>query len=164
MEWLPLVAAVAPTIIGAATTHFQPFVEPQAAFRQRTKLLREQLIEKVAVRLTALFRHARQAADDALRGDGRDDPDLIGDFTRETFRLVRIFQRLDGGLRIFAFVNGFLYWSCAFAVLALPLVLTFEETRPYVVGFGFGLIFLQVLAVFSSIRAARRLDEFEETT
>lgn len=164
MESLSLVAAVAPTIIGAASTHFQPFVEPQTDFRQRTKLLREQLIEKVAVRLTALFRHARQATDDALRGDGHDDPDLIGDFTRETFRLVRVFQRLDGGLRVVDGVNVFLYWTCAFAVLGLPLVLTVDATQPYVVGFGFGLIFLQILAVYSSIRAVRRLNEFEETT
>ena len=72
------------------------FVEPVKEFRSRASLIEKRLLESIAVKLATLLNHSRRIDDDSLlRGDGRIEADLVGDFTEIFFKLFRWTHKLE---------------------------------------------------------------------
>jgi hypothetical protein len=118
--WSGLIASTVPVVVGAATVHFRIFIEPQADFRNRINLRRKALIEQVASRHAALLQHVRSITeDDLLRGDGREEPDLVGDLTSEVFRVFTVFQRLEVLRVVVRVAYLILFITIALGLLAL---------------------------------------------
>ena len=89
-------AALLPVVLGGTATYLNIFLGPKDEIRSRVSLRKRDLLEKVATQLSMLLNHARKIGDDnLLRGDGRNEPDLVGNYTEELFRLFTISYRLE---------------------------------------------------------------------
>lgn len=160
-----LVALVVPFLLGSLAAYFKPFVESEKDSRKRIKLRREALLEQLAGKHAALLQHVRRmTGDDLLRGDGREEPDLVGDVTGETFRLFMIFHRLET-LRLVIRVAyvGLLVTVCL-AVFGALLSWLWGDARPWLVFFGIGLIVVQVSFVGLLYWSSCRMEMYEDVT
>jgi len=90
------IAAVIPVVFGSVTTWLKIFIDPQKDFRARIDLKKKDLLERVAMDHAVLLNHCRAIDEDTLlRGDGYNEPDLVGNYTRRVFKLFAILHRLE---------------------------------------------------------------------
>ncbi|MGD8451461.1 MAG: hypothetical protein PVJ57_06550 [Phycisphaerae bacterium] len=160
-----MVASIVPIIVGALATYFKPFIESQASFRSRVKLRRQALLEQLAVKHAALLQHVRQLPDgDLVRGDGREEPDLVGNLTDETFRLFAIFHRLET-LRLvvrsaYTALLGTIILGAGGALASWLWI----DARPWALPAGIILLSAQTGLVVLLYWASCRLETYEEIT
>ena len=159
------IAALIPVVLGAVTTYLSIFIESEREFRQRIGLRRSSLTEKLATLHAALLNHARKIDDNSLlRGDGRIEPDLVGDYVAEMFRLFTIFHRLEV-LKLFVRL-GYLTLFCTIAggIGAAVLSALAEPTRVYVLWYGIAAVTVQVVVILAVYLASCKLGQYEDVT
>lgn len=150
--------------MGGVFAYFRMFVGSHDDLRKRISLFRQTHIEKSAVQLTALLMHAGGVEDGVLRGDGKKEPDLIGDYEGDVFRRVTIFHRLERTRFIVKLGFHFLFFTIFLGILAALSATIFEETRSVVTIAGASLAVLQLLAVCVVYHCVNGIDSLEETT
>ena len=162
VELLPSIVPLLPILLGAATTQFGIFIETQQSFRDRISLKREALTEQPAGRLTALCNHSRSiTVDQVLRGYGREEPDFVGDYVRDTLRVYSVVNRLE--LLIIWVRIGYstLFATTAGGLFAFLVVWFCAEWHDWIAIFSVALVFVQI-AVISMVRtASHRLEGYE---
>jgi len=160
-----VVVAVIPIALGGVTTYFKIFITPKDDFRNRTTLKRIGMREKVASRLTALLQHVRSlASDDVLRGDGREDADLVAEYIDETFRAFTIYSRLSILDSILKYAYTLLYVTIVGGLAGALLAWLVPPTRASVLWASIGIIAVQVITVLCVLLASLKLDEYEDVT
>jgi len=163
--WPSLVASVVPIVLGSLATYFKPFIESQADFRSRIRLSRKDLLERLAAKHAALLNHVRQITpDDLLRGDGREEPDLVGDLTGETFRLFTIFHRLETLRLVVRSAYTVLLATVCLAIIGALVSWLWVDARSWSLIFGIGLIVAQVGFVGLLYWSSSRLETYEDVT
>lgn len=160
-----LVASVVPIVLGSLATYFKPFVESQKDFRKRIRLRRDALLEQLAGRHAALLQHVRRITpDDLLRGDGREEPDLVGDLTGETFRLFTIFHRLEAlRLAVRVAYTGLLV-TVTLGILGALVSWVWGEVRPWIFVGGIVLVVAQIALVGLLYWSSCKLETYEDVT
>jgi hypothetical protein len=163
--WPPLVASIAPIAVGAVSVHFKLFIESDGEFRRRISLHRQNLIEGFATKLAAVLHHARRmTADDVLRGDGREEPDLVGDVAKECYRLSCILHRMEF-IRAFARIAyTILCVSIALGIFGVLLAWLEPAARPYVLWGAIALVVLQFGLVLCVMRASSAMEVYEDVS
>jgi hypothetical protein len=152
-----------PPLLGGVASAMRIFVEPIKEFRSRASLIEKQLLEAIAVRLSALLNHSRRIDDDSLlRGDGRVEPDLVGDYTDSLFRLFRMAHRLELlRLTIRWCFNGLLGMALL-GVAGVLIGLLSPVSRPYVVYAVACIVVLQGVLIVVNYQSARQLEQYED--
>jgi len=160
-----IIASVIPVVLGGVTTYFRIFITPKEDFRNRTKLKRCGLRERVAARLTALLQHVRALEqDDLLRGDGRESVDFVGEYTEETFRTFTIYHRLSVLDSIVRYSYYVLYGTIVLGLAGCICGLFVPVTRYWVVGVAIGAIIVQVMTILLVLMASCKLEDYEDVT
>lgn len=150
--------------MGGVFAYFRMFVGSHDDLRKRISLFRQTHIEKTAAQLAKLLKHATSVADGVLRGDGRNEPDMVGDYEVDAFRRVTIFHRLERIRFIVKIGFHFLFLTIFLGILAALSATIFEESRPIVTVAGATLAVLQLLAVGVVYYCVAAIDSLEETT
>jgi hypothetical protein len=163
--WPSLIASVAPIAVGAVTVHFKLFIEPDGEFRKRVSLHRKEMTERLAGKLAALLQYVRaMTTDDVLRGDGREEPDLVGDVAKECYKLTTVLHRME-------FIRSFV--RLAYSIMCVSIVLgivgvffawIWVESRPFVLWGAIGLIVFQAVLVLCVMRASSALEVYEDVS
>jgi hypothetical protein len=159
------VVAVVPVLLGAVTTWLKIFIDPQGEFRRRINLKRNDLLERVSLLHATLLNHSRRIDDDKLlRGDGHNEPDLVGDYAHRVFKLFAIFHRLE----ILKLVVKVAYWMLftliGLGILALLVNVLFDELRVVVLWYGVGAVVLELGLIAVVFAASQRLEQYEDVT
>jgi hypothetical protein len=161
--WGAILAAVVPILLGGITTYFKLFISSKEDFRQRTRLKRSVLCERMATRLAVLCQHIRSLGpDDCLRGDGREESDLVGEYTEENFRVFRVYRRLDILDGVVKYAHFALYITIVLGLGGALLAWLSPESRCWVIVAALALIGLQVLTVLLVQMACWKLDDYED--
>ncbi len=167
MEWGAIVSALLPVLVGGGLTQrLSPFLEAREKFRKRVDVLQASLRERLAGMHTDLLNRVVAVAltDDVLRGDDLNQPDLVGRHTRETFRLFKIFHRLEVALRVIGVVDAFLFGSAIVGVVLLLLSVLVPQGASVIVIVALSVLLLQITAAILAYAASRRIDGYEDTT
>ena len=152
-----------PLLLGGLASAMRLFVEPIKEFRSRSSLIEKRLLEAIAVKLSALLNHSRRIDDDSLlRGDGRIEPDLVGDYTDSVFRLFRMAHRLELlRLTIRWCFNGLLGMALL-GVLGVLISIIWPISRAYVVYTVACIVVLQCALIVVNYQSARQLEQYED--
>jgi hypothetical protein len=165
--WPSLAASLVPLVLGGLVTLLKPFIESPKEFKKGVDLQRKALQERHASKHAALLQHLRHiitAEIEPLRGDGREEPDLIGEMTSETFRLFTVFHRLDTlRLSVRAIYTGLLV-SIFLAVLGALASIIWVDLRPWILMGGVALVVLQLGLIGTLYWASWKLDTYEDVT
>jgi len=169
--WQAVVASAIPVLIGGVAELLRAYTEPLQSFRDRTKLQRKTLIERLASKHADLLREVQrdvQVSGEFLRefvaAPLGADRDRIGEFTNETFRLFSVFYRLEAIGRTVRNIHYFLLASTILGLVGLLLAVFVPESRSVVLIAGVSVAGAQSLAVLTVFLCARKLDDYEETT
>ncbi|MCI0630320.1 MAG: hypothetical protein L0Y44_06655 [Phycisphaerales bacterium] len=163
--WPSLIASIAPIVLGAVTVHYKLFIEPEAEFRKRVSLQREKLIEQLAGRFASVLQHVRAIAmtpDNDLRGDGREEPDLVGDVARECYKLSTVLHRMEVIRTIVRSTYIVLLLTVALGIFGVFSALIWQTWRPYVFWCAVGLLVLQTLLILGVMRASAAMELYED--
>jgi len=165
--WLAVISSAVPIVLGGLTERFNFFLEPLQDFLDRVKRKKGSLIESLATKHADLLAGIRQLGpDDLLRGyvtgPRNSDPDMIGAFTEETFRLVQIFQRL--GMLTFVVRTGHtvLLFTTVAGLVGVVCSFLVPTYRPLIFDAGLIVAGIQIACVFVVYFAARKLDVYDE--
>ena len=161
-KWWPILFPLVPILIGAGTAYFNIFIDSQREFRERISLKRQILTEQLATKLATLLNHLRNITDDqVLRGDGREEADLVGDYSQELIRSFRIFHRMDLILFWVRFSYMALFVTTAIGLLGFLFSIFIPELR-LAISYGVVVVVvLQILTVSFIFLAAQRLETYE---
>lgn len=161
-----LIASAVPVVLGAVTVHFKLFIEPQSDFRSRISLQRKILLEQIASKHATLLRSTRLIVDETLRGVvcGRGEPDLVGEFTCELFRVFTVFHRLDTLKLVVRCAYWFLLVTIIAGILGFLAACVFAQARNYVFLGGLVLIIAQVMIVVAILVVSNKLETYEDVT
>lgn len=161
--WGAVLAAIVPVLLGGVATYFKLFIPSKEDFRHRTKLKRSVLCEKMATRLAGLLQHVRSLTpDDYLRGDGREQADLVGEYTEENFRVFRVYRRLDVLDGIIRYAHLSLYVTIVVGLAGALLAWLSSACREVVVITALIAIGIQILTVLLVQMACWKLDDYED--
>lgn len=169
--WEAVTASAVPVVIGGATERLHLFLEPLQSVRDRVKLQRKALIERLASKHADLLRDVQadmEVSRDVLRdfvvAPRGSDEDKIGAFTFETFRLFAICYRLEALGWIVR--TGHLILLCSTILGLIGLILSFlvPDARSIVLATGLSIGGAQALIVLAIFLCARKLDDYEEIT
>jgi len=157
------IAAVIPVVFGSVTTWLKIFIDPQKDFRARIDLKKKDLLERVAMDHAVLLNHCRAIDEDTLlRGDGYNEPDLVGNYTRRVFKLFAILHRLETLKLVVKVAYWLLYTFIGFGLVAFLANLVLDEGRAVVFWYGVGAVLLELALVGAVFAASQRLDQYEE--
>lgn len=163
--WPSLIASVAPIAVGAVSVHFKLFIEPDGEFRKRVSLQRKELIERLAGKFVALLHHVRgMTDDDVLRGDGREEPDLVGDVAKECCKLSTVLHRMEVIRAVVKCAYFILCLSIGFGIIGVLFAWLWVDSRPFVLWTAIGVVLLQVVLVLCVMRASSALEVYEDVT
>lgn len=152
-----------PLLVGGAAAAMRLFVEPIREFRSRAGLIEKRLLEVVAFGLSALLNHVRRIDDDSvLRGDGRNEPDLVGDHTESMFRLFRVVHRLEILRSSVRWCFNILLSTALLGVAGVLVAALVAASRLYVVYAVVGLTAIQFVCVVINYQCARKLEQYED--
>ncbi|HUW83214.1 MAG TPA: hypothetical protein VMZ31_10500 [Phycisphaerae bacterium] len=99
-----------------------------------------------------------------LRGDGKENPDLVGELTRETFRLFTVFHHLELLKRVVRLAyTGLLITVCIGIVGALLAWLQIQA-RTWVLMVGIVLVVVQIALIALLYWSSCRLETYEDVT
>jgi len=164
--WEAVTASAVPIVIGGATERLHLFLEPLQTVRDRVKLQRKALIERLATKHADLLRDVQEdvyAPGFVVAPKGSDE-DKIGAFTFETFRLFAIFYRLE----VLGWIvrTGHLTLLCSTILGLVGLILSFlvPDSRTIVLATGLSIGGVQALIVLAVFLCGRKLDDYEEIT
>lgn len=159
-----VLASITPVLIGLGSTLFKPYIEPIDKFRDRVNLKRSSLIEKHASKNAALIKHALATydTDDPLRGDGIQAPDLVFEVTNETFRLFKVFYRIELLKKIYKVCHFIMLLATVLGVVGLLLVFLLEPFRHVILIVASILIILQIVAVIIMFFNSTKFDTYED--
>jgi hypothetical protein len=162
-------ASAAPLLIGGAVERLQLFLEPLQPFRDRVRLRRTALVEQLASKHALLLESVKEAtSDEPMRGYVRapqgSEPDRIGEFTSETFRLFAIFHRLEVLGFFVRAGHGLLLLTTVLGLIGVVLAFFVPPARATLVVCGLTIVAVQVLSIASVYFSARKLDDYEDVT
>ena len=98
-----------------------------------------------------------------LRGDGYNEPDLVGDYTRDVFKLVTFFHRLEILKLVVTRAYWLLFTLIGLGVIAFLVSLLFDEARPVVFWYGVVAVLSEFEVIGVVFSASQRLEQYEET-
>lgn len=152
-----------PIVMGLMAA-FKPFVDSRDVFRRRFNELRITIEERLAVKHAALLQHLRRIIDveiELLRGDGKNQPDLVADLVEATSKLFTILQ----GLRTLSGAVGVAY-GAIFTALCLGIVgalasLLWADAQACAYWGGFVLVGVQIVFFVLLMWASSKLRTYE---
>lgn len=163
--WQSLVAALVPIVLGSLGAYFKPYIVPYPKFCSTIKLLRQKLLEQLAVKHAALLQHVREITpDELLRGDGREQPDLVGDLTGDTFRLFTIFHRLETLRLVYRSVHTVLLATVCLAIFGALAACLWVATRAGIPYAMCVLVAVQVCFYVLLYWSSCKLETYEDVT
>lgn len=165
--WPSLAASVASIAVGGASVHFRLFIESDGEFRKRVSLRRKELTERLAAKHAALLQYVRlivNTPDTVLRGDGREEPDMVGDLARETFTVSTILYRLEILRTVVRTAYFLLYLTIGAGLLGVLLSWIWSDARPYLLWLALALIALQMILIHGVMRASASLEVYEDVS
>lgn len=161
--WPALVASMVPIVVGSVATYLRPFVESQADFRSRIRLRRAALLEHLAGRHTALLQHVRRITEaDLLRGDGMQEPDLVGELTGETFRLFTVFHRLEMLKTLVRTAYTGLLVTVSLGIVGALIAWLWSDARAWVLSIAIVLACVQIAFIGFLYWSSCRLETYED--
>ena len=161
--WPALIASIAPVVVGAVSTHLKLFIESESDFRKRISFQRKERIEGFAGRVASVLQHVRRMTeDDVLRGDGREEPDLVGDVAKECYKLCTVLHRMEMIRAVVRIAYSVLCVSIGVGILGVVLSWLWVDSRPYVFGAAIATTLFQVALVLGVMRASSVLEVYED--
>lgn len=161
-DWGQILFPLLPVILGAASTHFKIFIDSQKDFRERVSLKKAALIEQLAMSLASLLRHSRSiTADQLLRGDGREEPDLVGDYMQELFRVYGVVYRLELLLSWVRYGYLVLFITTCAGFVGFILAVILPELRTYTSAATIIFVTVQLLSIWAVFRWSHQLESYE---
>ena len=161
--WPALIASAGSIVTGFVSAHFKLFIEPDENFRKRVDRRRKELTEQYAMRLVALLKHVKSMTpDDVLRGDGHEEPDLVGDACQECHKLITVLHRLEMIRAIVKLSYSVLLGTIVLGGVGILLSGLWSESRPYIFWIAILLLFFQVCLVLCVMRASAILERYED--
>lgn len=163
-EITAMIASLIPILLGGVTTYYKIFLEPKKEFLSRISLKRNALIEKFAMRHVSLLNHTRKIENDSLlRGDGHSEPDLVGEYTEELFRLFSIFYRMESLRTIVKFAYGILLITVVLGIIGFVLSIL-DILRLVVLWYSISAVIVQVFTILGVYLASNNLEQYEDVT
>ncbi len=163
--WPPLVASIITVAVGGISVLFNLFIEKESDFRKRIELHRSKITEQVAIKITTVLQHVRTVVDSpdtALRGDGHEEPDHVGELSLTLRKFATITYRLEIIRNVVKAAYFTLYMSICFGLLGILLSWTWEEGRVYLLWLSITLTTFQVILVYGVFRASNALEVYED--
>lgn len=152
-----------PIALGGGLTYFKPWLLSEEQIRERVGLQKEILVERLSTSLNRILQQVRDT-EIPLRGDPPNHEDFVANYASETFRLFRVFNRLDS-LHISVkqkysvlFITALV--SLVFFLIALPIA----SIRPYLALLCYIIIIIQIYAAYLIRSLGQRLEEYENET
>jgi hypothetical protein len=162
IDWLGVLLPLAPVLLGGTSAYFGIFIESQKEFRARTSLKRQNLTEQLATKLAILINHSRSIMpDQVLRGDRREEPDLVGEYTEELLRIQRVFYRLELLMLWVRIAYVLLFVTTALGVVGFTSALLLENWRVYIVYATIIVILVQIITIGFVFFLSHRLEGYE---
>ena len=157
--------AITPVIWGVVTVYLKIFIDPQKDFRARIDLKKKELLDRLAMQhLTVLKQCLNIEENTFARGDGYNEPDLIGDYKDRVFKLFTIFHRLEVLKLAVKAAYWLLFALISLGFLAFLVNLVFDEARAIVFWCGVVAVLME-LGVAAGVHAAsQRLGQYEDIT
>ena len=122
------------------------------------------LLERVAMQHHTLLKQYLSAGEHTvLRGDGYNELDLVGDYTRDVFKLVTLFHRLEVLKLVVKAAYWFLFMLIGLGVIAFLVNLFFDAARPVVLWYATVAVILEIVAIGVVRSESQRLEQYEET-
>lgn len=159
-----LMSTAAPVVIGAAVTYFKLFIEPPQVFRDRIRLTRQTLIERLALHHTKVLQRVRSLSDsdEPLRGDGNETPDLVGDLADNTFRYTSIFYKLEMMRLLVRAAYILMMAFIFFGIIGMLVAILLEPSRVALIFIGMAMAAAQGITVASLFTASQLLEVYED--
>lgn len=162
--WLSFVSSLLPIVIGLVAV-FRPFVDSRKDFRVRFKQLRKTIEERLAVKHAALLQHLRRIIDveiELLRGDGKNEPDLVADLVEATSKLFTILHGLKIQGKVVGVAYGTLFTALCLGILGALLSLFWADAQAYTLWGAFVLVGVQVASFVLLMRTSSKLGTYED--
>ena len=162
-----IIVAAVPIVLGGVTTYFKIFLVPKQDFRYRIRLKRTELLENLAMKLVTLLQHVRSLCltgpqDAPLRGDGREQPDLVDEYSRENLRVFTVYHRLGTLEKVVSYSYLWLFITIAAGIAGVFCAGFVPVSRPWIPGASIGIVAAQVLIVLVVQLSAWKLDKYED--
>ncbi len=111
-----------------------------------------------------LFQHVRSLGpDDCLRGDGRENADLVGDYTEDNFRVFTVYHRLSILESIVKYAYLILYCTVVLGLVGFFLAWLLPHARGWVLAVSIGLVGIQIVTVLVVLLVSWKLGDYEDT-
>ena len=168
--WLQLSSASAyagfvPFVTGGLLALFRPWMISEDDVRQRIGLHRKASNEKVCIALhRVLSQVLNLPGPAALRGAPPNEPDIIGEYVAETFRIFAVIHECEVIHQRIRALYAWLLISCATGLGGVFVALLWDNARPYVTLVCVAIIVVQFICVLTIRSFERRLGECERTT
>ncbi len=162
-SWPAMLASAAPIAVGAITVHFKLFIESDGEFRKRVSLRRKELVERLAGRFASVLQHVRSMTDDdVLRGDGREEPDLVGELAQECSKVTTVLHRMEVIRFIVKAVYTTMWLLIVLGILGFFMAWLWEPSRQVVLYAGIAVVLLQAAMVYAVMQASSSLEVYED--
>lgn len=150
-------------MIGGLLAHFKPWLTTEDEIRNR-------IDHRQTGALGSSFKVASSSACSSidyaaqLRGAPPNEPDIVGDYVAETFRIFAVVRELDLIQTGIKSHYTYLYITAAIGLVGLLIALPSEGARPYVAVVCYAAIIVQIYCVGAIRGRAKRLEVYERTT
>ena len=89
-------APLIPFLLGGLAERFKFLIGSDSDFKRDVSRVQEHQRDRLAATLATLLNHSRTVFNSKeLRGDGHNEPDLVGDYTRKILKVYESFHRLE---------------------------------------------------------------------
>jgi hypothetical protein len=156
------VAAVISVLLGGGvTSRLGMFLQPQGEFRDRIDRKTDAISEGLTVRHASLLNYCRNYDND-LRGDGRNEPDLVGEYTAHLKRLFVMLNRLELLKLVVKWAYWVLYMLISLGIIAFLVNTVFDEVRAVVFWYGVGAVLVELAVIGAVFAASQKLGDYED--
>ena len=158
-------AVISVLLGGAVTSRLAIFLVSQKEFRSRIEQKRAEVMERLAVQHASLLNYSRTYDENlrgTFRGDGRNEPDLVGEYMGNLFKGFVTFNRLDLLKLRVRWAYWLLFIIIALGVVAFLTVLVFEEARAVVFWYSAAAVLLELGDIGVLFVASQKLEQYED--
>lgn len=165
-----LISTLLPSVFGGVLVVFKPWIPGLRETRQRVDRVRNQIVEQCCNAEHRMLAKAIQigltsmdvAKLSELRGNGRDEPDLIQQHVSELLADAIRLDRLDAINRTVRSLHHAILTGLVGAVAAVLVAGLVERGRPIIGALGLFLLIVQIICVVRLCRLENELDSNEQ--
>ena len=100
--------------------------------------------------------------DDVLRGDGREEPDLVGELAQECSKVTTVLHRMEVIRFIVKTVYTAMWLLIVLGIVSFIIAWLWEPTRQVVLYAGIAVVLLQAIMVYAVMQASSSLEVYED--